>query len=180
MSESTPRNEPLPAVTIYTDGACMGNPGPGGYGAVLINGDKWREISGGYRLTTNNRMEIMAGIAALDVLKKPCKVTLFSDSQYVVNAMEMGWARKWQAAGWKRGAKEKAINPDLWQRLLHLCDTHQVHFHWVRGHSGDPNNERCDVLAVEASKQPGMPVDEGYLGGARPVPRVARPPGGRR
>ena len=153
---------PLPEVTIYTDGACLGNPGPGGYGAVLIHGDKRKELSGGYRRTTNNRMEIMGAIAALEALKKPCKVTLYSDSQYVVNAIEKGWAKRWRAKGWKRNDKEKAVNPDLWARLLDLCERYDVEFRWLRGHSGHVENERCDVLAVTAAKQPGLPKDPGY------------------
>ena len=155
----------LPTVTIYTDGACLGNPGPGGYGAVMINGAKRKELSGGYRLTTNNRMEIMGCIAALEALKKPCQVALYSDSQYVVNAVSKGWAKGWKAKGWMRSTGEKALNPDLWERLLELCRTHQVEFRWVRGHNGDPNNERCDELAVAASHTPGLPPDPGYKPG---------------
>jgi ribonuclease HI len=152
----------LKQVTIYTDGACLGNPGPGGYGAVLLYGPHRQEISGGFRLTTNNRMEIMAVIAALEALKEPCRVTLYSDSQYVVNAMTQGWARRWRANGWKRNQREEAVNPDLWERLLDLCDQHQVEFRWLRGHSGIAENERCDQLAVNAAKQPGLLEDTGY------------------
>ncbi|MBF8299077.1 MAG: Ribonuclease [Dehalococcoidia bacterium] len=158
---------PLPPVTIYTDGACLGNPGPGGYGAVLLHGEKRREISGGYRLTTNNRMEIMACIAALEALKKPCGVTLHSDSQYVVNSVSRGWAAKWKAKGWMRTPKDKAVNPDLWDRLLDLCRKHQVEFRWVRGHNGTAENERCDRLAVEAANSPGLAPDPGYAGKLR-------------
>ena len=160
--DDEPGQGPLPSVTIYTDGACLGNPGPGGYGAVLLRGDKRKELSGGYRLTTNNRMEIMGCIAALEALKKPCKVTLYSDSQYVVNAISKGWAKRWKSKGWMRGTGESAINPDLWQRLLDLCGKHQVEFRWVRGHNGDPENEACDRLAVSASHTPGLPPDSGY------------------
>lgn len=149
-------------VTIYTDGACLGNPGPGGYGAVLLYGPHRREISGGSRLTTNNRMEIMAVIAALESLTHPCRVTLYSDSQYVVNAITQGWARRWRANGWKRNRREDAVNPDLWGRLLDLCDQHQVEFRWLRGHSGIKENERCDQLAVAAARAADLPEDPGY------------------
>ena len=152
----------LPQVTIYTDGACQGNPGPGGYGVVLLHGDKRKEMSGGYRRTTNNRMEIMGAIAGLEALKKPCKVTLVSDSEYVVKAIREGWAKRWRSQGWKRNAKEMAVNPDLWGRLLDLCEQHQVEFRWVRGHNGNRENERCDALAVDAASRPNLPPDEGY------------------
>jgi ribonuclease HI len=150
-------------VTIYTDGACLGNPGPGGYGAVLLHGPHRKEVSGGYSRTTNNRMEIMAVIAALESLTQPCRVTLHSDSQYVVNAITQGWARRWKSNGWKRNRQEPAINPDLWDRLLGLCDQHQVEFRWLRGHAGNVENERCDRLAVAAARQADLPVDPGYL-----------------
>ena len=149
-------------VTIYTDGACTGNPGPGGYGAVLELGEHRRELSGGYRRTTNNRMELMGPIAGIEALKDSCSVTLYSDSRYVVDAMSKGWAKRWQANGWMRNKKESAINPDLWARLLELCDRHDVAFRWVRGHAGIPQNERCDRLAVLAAQQSNLPVDEGY------------------
>ena len=152
----------LKHVTIYTDGACIGNPGPGGYGAVLLYGNERREISGGYRKTTNNRMEILAVIVGLEALKEKCQITLYSDSQYVVNAVEKGWARKWRANGWNRNKSEKALNPDLWDRLLRLCEYHDVEFRWVRGHAGIPENERCDQLATGAARQRNLPVDEGY------------------
>ena len=160
MTSSTP--SPCPVV-IYTDGACTGNPGPGGYGAVLLYGQRRREISGGFRRTTNNRMEIMAVIVALEALRTPCHVTLYSDSQYVVNAMSKGWAARWKANGWRRNQREKAVNPDLWDRLLGLCQTHRVDFHWLRGHSGHRENERCDQLATAAARRPNLPVDVGYL-----------------
>jgi ribonuclease HI len=149
-------------VVIYTDGACIGNPGPGGYGAVLLYGERRREISGGFRLTTNNRMEIMAVVAALETLTKPCQVEVHSDSQYVVNAMSKGWAARWKANGWRRNKREMAINPDLWERLLGLCQTQEVEFRWLRGHSGHPENERCDRLAVAAARQANLPSDTGY------------------
>jgi ribonuclease HI len=149
-------------VTIYTDGACLGNPGPGGYGVVLLYGGHRKELSGGFRLTTNNRMELLAVIVGLRSLKERCSVTVYSDSQYVVNAIEKGWAARWRANGWKRNKKEKAINRDLWRQLLDLCDMHEVKMVWVRGHSGVEENERADVLSVTAAKQKNLPVDEGY------------------
>ena len=152
----------LEYISIYTDGACINNPGPGGYGVVLLDGSRRRELSGGYRRTTNNRMEMLAAIVGLEALKTRCQVTLYSDSQYLVNAVEKGWAKKWRANGWRRGRGEKALNPDLWERLLALCDRHDVEFRWVPGHAGIPENERCDRLAAEAARQPGLPVDEGY------------------
>ena len=121
-----------------------------------------REISGGFRLTTNNRMEMMAVIAALEALKEPCQITLYSDSQYVVNAMTKGWAQRWQANGWKRNKKETAVNPDLWGRLLMASKPHEVDFRWLRGHSGIVENERCDRLAFAAATQSGLPEDSGY------------------
>lgn len=142
----------LPQVEIYTDGSCLNNPGPGGYGVVLLAGDNRKELSGGYVRTTNNRMEILAVIKGLQALKKPCRVNLYTDSQYVVNAISKGWAKKWQKNNWQRNAKEKAKNPDLWQILLELCEQHQVNFIWVRGHSGNRENERCDRLAFKAAQ----------------------------
>jgi ribonuclease HI len=139
-------------VTIYTDGACSGNPGPGGYGAVLIYGEHRKEISGGEADTTNNRMEITAVIKGLEMLKEPCEVSLFSDSRYVVDAIEKGWAVRWRQNNWMRNKKEPALNPDLWELLLSLLQKHKVTFHWVKGHSGHPENERCDELATEAIK----------------------------
>jgi ribonuclease HI len=140
-------------VTIYTDGACSGNPGPGGYGAILMYGEHKKEISGGEAVTTNNRMELMGVISALKALKRPCGVDLYTDSQYIVNAIEKGWARKWQANGWMRNKKDRAMNPDLWQELLDLLEIHHVTFHWVKGHASNPYNNRCDELAVAASHQ---------------------------
>ncbi|HEU4386192.1 MAG TPA: ribonuclease HI [Blastocatellia bacterium] len=150
-------------VIIYTDGACLGNPGPGGYGVVMLYGGHRRELSGGYRLTTNNRMEMMAAIVALRALKQHCKVTLHSDSQYLINAITKGWAERWRQNGWVRNKqKEKAVNPDLWEEMLALCEKHQVEFRWVRGHSGVTENERADRLSVEAASKPNLPRDEGY------------------
>ncbi len=149
-------------VTIHTDGACLGNPGPGGYGAILQYKEKRRELSAGYRRTTNNRMEILAAVAALEALKEPCQVALHSDSEYLVKAISLGWARKWRENGWRRNKKDAALNPDLWARLLDLCDTHQVEFRWVRGHAGDARNERCDRLAVQAAQGQALLIDEAY------------------
>ena len=140
-------------VTIYTDGACPGNPGPGGYGAILMYGAHKKELSGGDPNTTNNRMELMGVITALKALNRPCQVDLYTDSQYVVNAIEKGWAKKWQANGWMRNKKDKALNPDLWQTLLELLDVHQVAFPWVKGHAENPYNNRCDELAVAESQK---------------------------
>jgi ribonuclease HI len=138
-------------VTIYADGACSGNPGPGGYGTILVCGERARELSAGYAHTTNNRMELRAVIAGLEALKEPCEVRVVTDSQYVANAMSQGWAAQWRARGWRRNSGGKALNPDLWGHLLDLCDKHRVVFEWVRGHAGHPMNERCDELAVAAS-----------------------------
>jgi ribonuclease HI len=150
------------AVAIYTDGACLGNPGPGGYGAVLLYRGRRRELSGGFRRTTNNRMEILAAIMALRALKEPCDVTLYTDSQYVAEAMTQGWAERWRANGWRRNRNAQAVNPDLWQELLDLCARHDVRFEWVRGHAGNRENERCDALAVAAAHMPNLPADSGY------------------
>ncbi len=149
-------------VTIYTDGACLGNPGPGGYGAVLLYAEHRKELSAGYRLTTNNRMEIMAAVAGLEALKEKCKVLLYSDSQYLVNAIEKGWAARWRANGWRRNKHDMALNPDLWERLLESIERHKVTFQWVRGHAGNPENERCDQLAMAAAQGDSLAVDAGY------------------
>ena len=152
-------------VIIYTDGACSGNPGPGGYGTVMQYGDNRKELSGGFRNTTNNRMELLAVIKGLQLLNRPCEVTVFSDSKYIVDAVNKGWARRWQANGWKRNKREKALNPDLWARLLKLLDTHEVSLRWVKGHAGNPGNERADALAVDASRGDDLAIDEGYEAG---------------
>ena len=135
-------------VEIFTDGACSGNPGPGGWGAMLRCGDHEKELSGGEAETTNNRMELTAVIAALSALKRPCKVTLTTDSKYVVDSITKGWAKKWQANGWRKPDKKPALNTDLWEKLLTLLEVHDVQFVWVKGHAGHPENERCDTLAV--------------------------------
>jgi len=134
-------------VTIYTDGACSGNPGPGGWGAILMYGKYKKEISGGERLTTNNRMELISVISALEQLKEPCKVSLYTDSQYIVRAVNEGWLKSWKARGWKRKEGELK-NPDLWQRLAELLERHDVEFIWVKGHAENAYNNRCDELAV--------------------------------
>jgi ribonuclease HI len=149
-------------VRIFTDGACSGNPGPGGYGAILQYGEHRRELSGGFRHTTNNRMELTAAIKALETLKAPCVVTLHTDSEYVVNGISKGWARGWRAKGWCRPGRKIVPNWDLWCRLLELCERHSVQLQWVQGHAGHEENERCDVLAVAAIADPDLAVDEGY------------------
>lgn len=140
-------------VDVFTDGACQGNPGPGGWGAILRYNGVEKELSGGDPETTNNRMELMAVISALEALKEPCEVTLCSDSQYVCNAISKGWARSWKKNGWRRGNKEPALNPDLWELLLQQLDRHHVTVNWVKGHAGHPENERCDRLAVAAAER---------------------------
>ena len=134
-------------VTVYTDGACRGNPGRGGWGTILVYGKFEREMSGGEPLTTNNRMELMAAIAGLEALKEPCSVTLYSDSKYLTDAFLLGWVESWRAHGWKRG-KEELKNPDLWEKLYNLTKVHNVTFIWVKGHNGHKYNERCDALAT--------------------------------
>jgi len=135
-------------VEIFTDGACSGNPGPGGYGAILRCDGKEKELCGGEPHTTNNRMELMGVIAALEALKFPCKVRLTTDSKYVADGVQKGWARGWKKRGWRKSNGDPALNPDLWDRLLSLLDTHDVEICWVKGHAGHPENERCDRLAV--------------------------------
>jgi ribonuclease HI len=152
-------------LVIYTDGGAEGNPGPGGYGAVILGRDGPVELSGGFRRTTNNRMELMACIAALDYLEAPTAVALHSDSAYVVNGMELGWARGWRARGWVKGDGKPALNPDLWQRLLELAEKHDVVFVKVKGHAGVTWNERCDRLANAAMRRRGLPRDEAYEAG---------------
>ena len=140
-------------IEIYTDGACSGNPGPGGWGAILRYKAHEKELSGGEAETTNNRMELMALIAALEQLKEPCEIDLCSDSQYVINGLQKGWAKGWRARGWKKADKSPALNSDLWARLLDLSEAHTIHYNWIKGHAGHPENERCDRLAVEQSKR---------------------------
>lgn len=138
-------------VQIYTDGACRGNPGPGGWGAILVCGEHKKELTGGEPSTTNNRMELLAAIYALEQLKYPCAVTLTTDSKYLCDAIIKGWATQWKRNGWKRSNKEPAANPDLWERLLSLLAIHKVEFVWVKGHNGHPYNERCDEMATQAA-----------------------------
>lgn len=143
-------------IEIFTDGACSGNPGPGGWGAVLRYKGHEKELSGGEAETTNNRMELTAFICALECLKEPCDITLCSDSRYVIDGLEKGWAKGWRARGWKKSDKSPALNSDLWARLLDLTEQHQIHYIWIKGHAGHPENERCDRLAVEQSKKYGV------------------------
>ena len=147
------RIQGMKTVTLYTDGACSGNPGPGGWGAILMFGPHKKELSGGEGHTTNNRMELTGVIAGLEALKEPCRVELYSDSKYVIDALSKGWARGWKARGWVKADKKPALNPDLWERLLQLCDYHQVNLHWVKGHAENPYNNRCDEMAVAESRK---------------------------
>ncbi len=147
-----------PRITIYTDGACSGNPGPGGYAAVLLQGKHRKELAGGYRRTTNNRMELMAAIVSLQALKRSCAVRLYTDSKYLQESITLGWAKRWQAKGWQ--TKEgKRLNWDLWAQLLEVCSRHELEIVWLRGHAGDPENERCDVLSVAAARGKDLPPD---------------------
>lgn len=150
-------------VTLYSDGACSGNPGPGGYGTILVFGGNERELAQGYRRTTNNRMELRGVIAGLEALKEPCTVKVVTDSQYVVNAMTKGWARTWRANNWKKKSGY-ALNPDLWTLLLDLSRKHHLTFEWIRGHNGHSMNERCDTLAVSACHSTNLLEDSGYGG----------------
>ncbi|MBN1266126.1 MAG: ribonuclease HI [Anaerolineales bacterium] len=148
-------------VKIYTDGGSLGNPGPGGYGVVILDENR-RELSQGYSLTTNNRMEILAAIKGLEKLEKSCDVTVYTDSRYLADAINKGWALRWKANRWMRNRKEKALNVDLWKKLLPLCEKHRVTFEWVKGHAGNPENERCDFLARSAAKGRNLLPDTGY------------------
>ena len=139
----------MKTVEIYTDGACSGNPGPGGWGVVLRCGSAEKELSGGEENTTNNRLELTAAIEGLSALKEPCKVLLTTDSKYVSDGITKGWAESWRKNGWRKADKKPALNPDLWERLLELVKIHDVEINWVKGHAGLPENERCDKLAVE-------------------------------
>ncbi len=152
MPEPKESNQPK-HVQIYTDGACSGNPGSGGYGTILRYGEFEKKISGGEASTTNNRMELTAVIAGLSALNQRCRVDLYSDSKYFIDAVEKGWAKKWRSNGWMRTKKDKALNPDLWEQILELLDKHDVTLHWVKGHNGHPENEECDRMAVEQSKR---------------------------
>ena len=143
----------MKTVTVYTDGACSGNPGPGGWCAILRYGEIQKQLSGGEAKTTNNRMELTAVIEALRALKTPCRVELYSDSKYVIDALEKGWARGWKKRGWVKSDKKPALNPDLWELLLSLCDMHDVQCHWVKGHGENKYNNRCDQQAVLESQR---------------------------
>ena len=144
----------MKTVTLYTDGACSGNPGPGGWGAILEFQGIEKELSGGEVSTTNNRMELTAVIAGLSALKEPCIVELYSDSKYVIDGLSKGWAVSWRKNGWRKADKKPALNPDLWEKLLNLVEIHQLHYHWVKGHADNPKNNRCDELAVAQYKKP--------------------------
>lgn len=152
----------LPEVAIYTDGGCEPNPGRGGYGIVLVHTKKRTQASGGFRKTTNNRMEIFAAVVGLEMLKYPCKVTLYSDSEYLVNSIMKGWVKSWKRRQWWHSKTDRVPNCDLWERLLALCEKHKVEFRWVKGHAGHAENECCDRLAMAALRQPDLPVDAGY------------------
>lgn len=153
-TESEAQLELRPHVHIYTDGACSPNPGIGGWGAILIStSGKRKELSGAERQSTNNRMELTAAIRALEALTKPCRVDLYTDSEYVKNAFTAGWLAKWERNGWRNSAKDPVKNADLWRELLELSQKHQITWHWVRGHASNPNNNRCDELAVAAREQ---------------------------
>ncbi len=163
MKSANPAENELKQVTIYTDGGCEPNPGPGGFGVVSIHGKRLKELSGGFRLTTNNRMEIYAAIAGLKSLKEPCSVKLYSDSRYLVDAVTKGWVKKWKGNGWQRNKQqEMAVNIDLWEELLKECEKHSVEFIWVKGHAGNKYNERCDELSSLARANPDLTEDEGY------------------
>ena len=149
-------------VEIYTDGACSGNPGKGGYGIILSYQGKEKELSQGFRCTTNNRMEVLSAIVALEALKESCEVALYSDSRYLVDSIQKGWVYAWQKNGWRKADKKPALNRDLWERILPLLDKHSVTFHWVKGHNSHPENERCDALAVAAYQQESLSEDTNY------------------
>ena len=169
---SRPRSKATPTVKpdaplddriiIYTDGSSLGNPGPGGFGVVIPSSGGNREFSGGFRRTTNNRMELLACIVGLEQLETPSVVALYSDSRYVVDGITKGWAKRWRCNDWRKRTGEKALNIDLWARLISLCDRHEVHFIWVKGHAGNPGNERCDQLATQAANRHDLPADDGY------------------
>jgi ribonuclease HI len=150
-------------IIIYTDGACDGNPGRGGYGIVLLEGGSRKELSQGFLLTTNNRMELLAAVVGLEALDEPSRVTLYSDSKYLVDAMNQGWASEWKDAGWVHKAARRVPNADLWAKLLALVDEHEVIFEWVKGHSGVRDNERADALSYAAIEEDDLLEDEGYL-----------------
>ncbi|MDL2285368.1 ribonuclease HI [Desulfovibrio sp. OttesenSCG-928-F07] len=155
-------NNTLTPVSIYTDGSCLGNPGPGGWAALLISGVHKKEISGGFKLTTNNRMELTGAIKGLEAITGPCSITLYTDSRYVCDAINKKWLQSWQKRGWKKADKKDVLNRDLWQRLVPLLEKHKPKLVWVEGHSGHPENERVDVLARTAAAGTGLPEDTGF------------------
>lgn len=151
----------MKTIQIYTDGSCLGNPGPGGYGAILVYKKHRKELAGGFKLTTNNRMELLAAIKALESLKEGCQVELTTDSQYVKNGINQ-WINNWKKRGWKTADRKPVKNQDLWQALDHEVSKHKINWHWVKGHSGHPENERCDELARDAASQSNLPDDLGF------------------
>ena len=176
-SRPAPGSPDSPEVLIYTDGGAEPNPGRGGYGVVLLYGPSRKELSAGFRWTTNNRMELLAAIRGLEALKKPCHVTLWTDSTYLRNGIEKGWAKRWHARGWRLRTGEPARNSDLWQRLLGLCATHRVQLRWLRGHCGHPDNERCDQLAAAARQGHNLGEDIGFTPDLPPAEGRFRGPG---
>ncbi len=150
------------SVLMHTDGSCLGNPGPGGWAALLSAKGHIKHLSGGFALTTNNRMEIYAALMGLEALTRPCSVDLYTDSRYVCDAVRKGWVTSWQKRGWKKADGKPALNRDLWERLLVQLERHRVNCHWVRGHAGHPENEAVDALARESAARPGLPADSGY------------------
>lgn len=149
-------------ITIYTDGSSRGNPGPGGYGTLLIYQGQRKELSSGFAKTTNNRMEILAALTGIESLNEPCNITLYSDSKYVIDTMDKGWIHGWKKKGWSRGPNKPLKNVDLWMRMHAAVQPHKISWKWVKGHAGNPNNERCDILATRAADRKGNPVDEGF------------------
>ncbi|NNC84048.1 MAG: ribonuclease HI [Flavobacteriales bacterium] len=161
---SHPSTESLPFIELFTDGGAEPNPGIGGFGFILCQRGHCKEFAQGFEMTTNNRMELMAVIYGLAQIKRRTRVQVYSDSKYVIDGIEKGWAKNWRSKGWMRNSKEKALNADLWARLLELVDHHEVRFQWVKGHNGHMQNERCDALATWAIKNSELRVDEGYPG----------------
>jgi len=159
------RNDTNDCVIIYTDGSAVGNPGPGGYAAVMLSGDYRKEVSGGFRLTTNNRMEMMAALTGLGLLKRPCAVTIYTDSKYLRDALMNGWVKRWLKNGWRTREDTPVANQDLWRSLWEQMQKHEVKFEWVRGHAGNAENERCDELATRMSARDDLPPDAGYEDG---------------
>jgi ribonuclease HI len=149
-------------VTIYTDGSSRGNPGPGGFGTLLVYNGQKKEISSGFAKTTNNRMEILAALTGIESLREPCQVTVYSDSKYLIDTMDKGWIHGWEKKGWSRGKNKPLKNIDLWKRMSEAVKGHQIDWKWVKGHSGHPENERCDVLATSAADRRNNPADEGF------------------